>query len=314
LATRVSVFALMSIAAAYGCATSGDAGSGGDDAGGASDGAVDAHVADASPARDSGADAGDAARDAAPDSTPVCLTVMVPDAGPPDSGTASDGGADADADAATDAAIDGEAGVVDAGSDAGGGVCAPPQPGQCGPGDVSTFVPTWHPPSGLRQGLCTMSQISDYYTFCLDPNATASACQNFQLANASCTACLSTDESAATYGPLVGKSIGIVSINVAGCIALLEPCNLECAQASMAHDQCNEASCGPNCPVFDSTSLQTYTSCGITSDQCGCAWEAAREICTQSIQGSKHPAAVCVTGATTFQQYFETVAPIFCGQ
>jgi hypothetical protein len=298
----------------YGCATAGDSDNNGgdtDSGGGNTDGAggdggsqSDARPQDSGSGGDgTSANDGRASDGSAMDVAVACVPVLVADAG---SDAASDAG---------DAAIDGDAGDADdAGVDSGGGVCAPPPPGTCGPGDVSTFQPTWHPPTGAHQGLCTSTQISAYYTACLDPNATTSTCQSFQLSNAACAACISTDDTASSYGPLINKAnVGIVTINVGGCIALLEPCNLECAQAYMANDECTESSCAPNCQVFDQLSFDDYIACTQTADTCGCTTENTRAQCANLLTGSTHPAETCIT-APDFQTFYQQVAPIFCGQ
>jgi hypothetical protein len=322
----VAAWSIVFAAGAYGCATSSNSDNGGGgDSGASQDASGDGHAGDASKdgatndaATQDGSMQDGAQMDAGIDAPFTCMPVMVADAGSADSGSdaASDAAADA-SDAAMEAGDDGgdaEAGV-DAGTDSGvdAGICTPPQPGVCGPGDVSGFQPTWHPPTGAHQGACTTAQFPAYYTACLDPNATVTTCDAFTQANAACAACITTDDTAAQYGPLVNRTqIGVVSVNVAGCIALLEPCNLGCAQAYAANDECTETSCGPNCPVVDDISFQDYQACTQTADQCGCATRNASAQCVTQLTGSQHPAGQCLAG-TTFQQFYDFVAPLFCG-
>src|SRR5207253_1843437 len=83
-----------------------------------------------------------------------------------------------------------------------------------GPGDVSTFQPAWHPPIGMHLGACTSSQIDNYYAACLGPLADVFTCQSFTTSNAACAQCISTNDTAASYGPLINDTnIGIVEVN-----------------------------------------------------------------------------------------------------
>ncbi len=284
----LSIFVVVA-AATSGCATASDSSNGGQDAGAAGDGSGgDGAHGDSGASHDGGAGDSSTGGD----------------------GGSTDGGNTTDVAVACKPVMVADAGTTAVGTGDAGGVCAPPTGGQCGPIDVAPFQASWHPPSGFHQGLCTSAQIDGYYAACLDPNtANATTCANF---DAACTACLSTDETAASYGPLIAKS-GFVNINIGGCIELLEPCNHDCAQAYMANDECAEASCSANCPVVDDLSFQDYLGCTSTASQCACSAENARAQCATLVSGSMHPAAQCLT-ATTFEQFFKTVAPIFCGQ
>jgi hypothetical protein len=160
--------------------------------------------------------------------------------------------------------------------------------------------------------------MSEFYTNCLDNAAAPGACTTWEqqsAANASCGACLVTSELMPIYGPLVQRAIGVVEINVAGCIALLEPCNVECAKAYQSHAECQTLACG-SCTVTDATNLIQYQQCTTKSDLCGCQPYEISAACSGQLTGTSHASEICITGggAATFQQYYLTVAPIFCGQ
>src|SRR5437899_11926485 len=96
-----------------------------------------------------------------------------------------------------DASIEGsmEAGPRDAGE-----ASAP-----CTPGDVSSFTPTFVPPSGAHQAKCTAAQIDAFYTGCLSSTATQSTCAAFGrdggAEDRTCAACLLSKPTDATLGP-----------------------------------------------------------------------------------------------------------------
>src|SRR5262249_16889175 len=123
-------------------------------------------------------------------------------------------------------------------NDGGGGACV-------ALASVGSFTPSYKPPSGAHQNKCTSQQIDDFHTFCLG-TGDGNGCQSF-LATAegkTCAQCILTQPTAAAYGPLVDHtSEGFVSLNTAGCIALMEPCNEQCAKDITALSQCDDAAC-----------------------------------------------------------------------
>jgi hypothetical protein len=272
---------------------------------------------------------GDGSVPDAADATGVQDSGASADSGHPDSGEPADSGQPGDSATAGDAS-DGSV-TLDSGQDSGqpdsgqpdsstcvvavssqgpfdGGACPAPVTGSCGPGSLAGFAPTWRPPTGAHQALCTGAMISQIYNDCfvmVDPTACIDDESNF----ASCFNCLFTDETAPSWGPLVDQASGISEINISGCIALLEPCNLACAQAYQYSYQCEVAACDSNCA---SSSINQYDNCTVTADDCSCQTYFDPAQCEANITGS-HPAASCTT-QTTFQAYYNVVAPLFCGQ
>jgi hypothetical protein len=198
-----------------------------------------------------------------------------------------------------------------------GGTCPAPVNGTCGMGSLSGFTPTWIPPSGYHQGKCTLAEIQTVFDDCWGTNADPIACANDQ--GSGCYACLVTEElGSSAYGPLIAtQNDALVNINVAGCLALLEPCNQACATAIADDFACDNAACEANCPVNSQTSYNRYVACEATADGCktGCdtyATEATQ--CTSQILGAQHPGSICMSANhQAFTDYYAAVAPVFCG-
>jgi hypothetical protein len=195
----------------------------------------------------------------------------------------------------------------------GGPACQQSDSATCWPHDVTTFAPAWVPPVGQHTGHCTTAQVSAFYTACLDPTATVAGCSAWRTnpANTTCGGCLFTPSSASAYGALIGYSDDVL-VNVPGCIALAEPCNLGCAQAILAAEACDDAACGsPFCTDFAS-----FNACASQSQSasCGCSGFAASAACESQITGAQHPAeTTCNLNATTTQALFTSVATFLCG-
>jgi len=198
----------------------------------------------------------------------------------------------------------------------GGTACAVGDAGSCYPHDVSGYMPSYVPSFGAKQGVCTSSDISTYYTDCLASNNCG-----FWGGGPACLSCLVTDMSLTTYGALIQFS-GVITVNTAGCIAAAEPCNVACAQRVQADLLCDNTTCnsGSFCPVVDQTSLLAYETCEQESDtssaSCGCyGFHQASSICQNRLSGSTHPAAAeCDLAASTFQELYTAVATFMCGQ
>jgi hypothetical protein len=186
--------------------------------------------------------------------------------------------------------------------------------GVCTPADVGGFQPSWKPPTALHQAKCTQQGINDFHIFCLGGGDQA-ACQSFlaTAAGKACAACIVTPATAASFGPLVDHSgEGYVSINVAGCVAALEPCNESCARDMLAADQCKDTACS-SCKVIDSQSLAERNACSDWSASCGgCRDYGRRAACKDMLVGDMHPAAVC-NSKNTFDELYATIVPLFCG-
>src|SRR5688572_27396645 len=52
-------------------------------------------------------------------------------------------------------------------------------PLECKPGDVSTLIPKWHPPSGRQQKKCTDAQIDSFASCLFSPSAAFKQCLDY---------------------------------------------------------------------------------------------------------------------------------------
>jgi hypothetical protein len=257
-------------------------------------------------------------------STTTHVIDVTDDGGPTSDGSSSADGSTSDA-GGGDARSGNDSGPtgcvpVTSDPDAGAGQCtqppdaAPPDGGQCvALSNLAGFTPSFTPPSGAHQGKCTQAQIDNFRTFCLG-TGDAQACQSF-LATAegkTCAQCILTQPTAATLGPLVDHtSEGFVSLNTAGCVALLEPCNEKCARDIVALSQCDDAAC-VNCKVTDDASLAALNACTATAESCVCKPYVQPASCADLLKGSDHPASVCFNG-TDFTGGYNALVPLFCG-
>jgi hypothetical protein len=257
----------------------------------------------------------------APEDAGADGTESHPDSGAPHDATGADALADSGrGDAVADAEVDGG----DAGTcvvvtttpppTTGGGAC-PSDTGGCYPHDMSSWSPSWRPPFGARQGACTDQQITGYYDACRGPNQTQALCTAFgqNLQNATCLACMETPVYAAHYGVVVLDML-TNWVNVAGCIALAEPCNTACAQAINAVAQCWTAACEPYCQQVPYAELQ---QCEQTSaNACPtCEGFFVDAPCITQLMAAGHPAAtLCgLTQPGGSLAEFSAIAKTICG-
>jgi hypothetical protein len=198
--------------------------------------------------------------------------------------------------------------------DSGGGgdssiMCPNPVSGTCGPGNVSGFTPTWKPPTGMHQGACAAGDISAIYADCLSAAADPLLCSIDQSNYPACYACLFSAPTAASWGPFVNQTNGLISINMGGCIDLVDPGHQACAQSAEAQYECELQSCEANCNVTDQASYNLYAMCLQTTDACGCRPEAIAGACVNSLPAMD---SQCTTAAS-FQAFYNYYAPLFCG-
>jgi hypothetical protein len=154
--------------------------------------------------------------------------------------------------------------------------------------------------------------LADYYGSCLGPASSETACgQNWgageDIAHATCAECLVTPGTSVTWGPLVSfGTAGIVSVNVAGCIELLDPADVACATPVQAELECEHEACESACP-----GPVQFPSCVAAADEGACASYAHGATCTLA-EADGGAAASCVAGAT-FEDLFLVAAKVFCG-
>jgi hypothetical protein len=210
--------------------------------------------------------------------------------------------------------------VVDSGS-----------PPVCAPGAVTGFAPKWHPPRAHTTA-CTKVQI-DAYLQCLNDAATTpspASCAEWSGAlsasDQACLTCLSSNESDATYGPLVLLPTEEL-INVAGCIALAEgkTDGSGCGGALQADEQCQRAACFPICVMTSPSERSAEQECEAQAnklpDDAGAGGACAAFVppaeCAGAIQLHDAGTAAerqCLGGdAGAGDTQFEAVALAFCG-
>ncbi len=240
---------------------------------------------------------------------------------------AANAGADAQlgaGDGAVETGKDGASAIVEGGvqtactpvgmtsAPSGGAACS--GTGTCFPHDETGFTTVWVPPVPQAH-LCSTVQINDYFTDCTGTTATGTACAAWtqSSANSSCLSCLQTPSTASRYGVLIGFPGNVVELNVAGCVALAEPCNLPCAQTSLAIAQCREAACSTtSCP-----DQSEQLSCATAADACtSCEQYVTASACLTELTGPTHPAqTLCALGSnsTPTQTQYAAVAAFMCG-
>jgi hypothetical protein len=192
----------------------------------------------------------------------------------------------------------------------------------CHPGSVATYVPpTYVPAAPVGQGVCVpgdggVDPIQLYYDDCVAPTGTRSACDGFAQISpefASCQACIVSMQSAGAYGPLIFAD-GFVKANVAGCVEVESPSDLACAKAQQALFECELAACSANCPVVDSASLAQYETCSGQADDAGCqAYYSAAQCLRSDDDASADGGGSSPCEALTFEAFYESVVPVFCG-
>jgi hypothetical protein len=171
-------------------------------------------------------------------------------------------------------------------------------------------------PVGAHLGVCTSTQLSDYFTACQAAAATTQSCDAWKQVpgNMACSGCVETPSNAGAYGAIISyANVNLDQINLAGCIALVEPCNQPCSAAILAQLQCENAACtSPFCADFAS-----YQTCAGQADTCAdCSGFVSAADCQAQLaaSASQHPAvSACNLGAASFQDFFTTIATLMCG-
>jgi hypothetical protein len=188
----------------------------------------------------------------------------------------------------------------------------------CPPASLGSWKASpYHHASAAQPAACTTALIADFYASCLGPSASTTACNptwgtGEDTAHQTCQGCLVTPESAATWGALVSFG-STVSLNVAGCIELLDPGapGVTCATFVQQADECEHRACDATCPVTDDASFANWRACVSAAGTSVCAAYAGPAGCAQS-QHDAGPALRCVNGAT-FEEQYAAIAAVFCG-
>ncbi len=195
----------------------------------------------------------------------------------------------------------------------------------CPPAPLDEWAPpAYHHAQPRQPAACSTLLINDFYQSCLGPTSSNDSCQQTwgagaDTAHQTCEECLVTPSSATAWGPLVsyapgggdgGSAGGTVSVNVAGCVELLDPTQLSCATSAQQADECEHQACDTTCPVSDSATFQNWQACIAASAACECNTYDQAAACVNAEDAG--PAAACVDGQT-FSDQFLAVATVFCG-
>lgn len=189
--------------------------------------------------------------------------------------------------------------------------------GTCKPQDVSSFVPAADPGPATAAGACTDQVALDYYNACVDPgDTTACAAIGKDATKAACLKCLSTPDTAGTWGALIEDSQGLIRNNIAGCLTVKG--DAACATAISNVSQCSRAACPDSvCPVpdNDSAALAALNKCESDSEAAGCKTFATAAACADTSDGGTAAAKACSAPASSTDDFKDTyiaVAHVLC--
>jgi hypothetical protein len=197
-------------------------------------------------------------------------------------------------------------------------VCPSVEAGVCAPTPLPDAAFPWHPP-GQILAACTSSQIFGLVNDCLGDMSTNAACSAFLSSDGglTCANCTISSTTTPLYGPLIGTG-GVVTLNIAGCFALQNPCSVPCASLHEALFQCQTAACTAAC-VGDAGSasdeqLNALASCETSATSCVCSPENAGVVaCEPALMADPRTAACIFPSSTTFNQRAESLISLFCG-
>lgn len=185
----------------------------------------------------------------------------------------------------------------------------------CAPGDVSTWKPTWRPPTGKLQGKCTGSQVDTYVACLFSQAANDPSCRDYlnRPDNAVCGQCLMSKLDDAAYGPLIRLGPDAITVNVEGCVALTsgDASASSCAAKAQALGQCRAAACVPYCPLTDHASLLAYNDCEAASDKSSCKSYVTASACIAPLLDVGGVSQGCASGPTPLAAA-TAVARFFC--
>jgi hypothetical protein len=233
-------------------------------------------------------------------------------------GASGDAGRDAAVTAAIEAGPSPEAaaGDDDTGSPFGDG------PGGCVPGDVSAYVPSWHPPAQPRAS-CTEAELDDLVADCFEAISTSVACDAFQARSQGCWSCMVTPDTSNAWGPIVASSYTELYYgNFAGCIALRtgDQSATGCGPLQQAARLCSELACsGGACPTQSPREVAAVVQCTSDALDGDCApYQSAAVSCAEGLltAGGASAAAEQFCNAGTYGDlgtYYRALGPLFCG-
>lgn len=181
----------------------------------------------------------------------------------------------------------------------------------CKPQDVSSFVPDAIVPPATAAGACSTQDASDFFDNCVDPgDTTKCTAMTKDSTKAACLKCLTTSESAATWGALIEDANSLIRNNIAGCLQVKG--DTACAKAVEEDTQCSHAACPDSvCPVpsGDKAALAALNKCLSDAGKTVCKTYHDKAAC---LNGDSGAAAACVGAGNTFKDTFVAVADAIC--
>lgn len=187
-----------------------------------------------------------------------------------------------------------------------GGAEPPATP--CGPSSAAGWSPQWVPPTGAAQGQCTAQDLANLYAACFGSDATYDTCSAYQSSSPACASCVLSASTDASWGPVVVFGDTTV-VNQSGCLALVDPSAVACAESAQAQTECEHAVCDASCPVSDAASFAAWQQCQADADQSACADYDGT--CLDAALGADAGGAACA--GADFPTAFTNVATVFCG-
>jgi len=228
------------------------------------------------------------------------------------SSNSATGGKDAGSDgSASDGALHKEAapsGDDSGGDDSSASTCPTPA-------DISSWTPPAYVPAKSSPGACAPGDVAAYDAACLAQGSSSqTACQAFEMAHATCSACILSKSTDSTWGPLISWG-GVVNVNLGGCIELVTPSDTSCAKAQEVAMTCPHVACDMVCPVTsgNQASFTQWQACTQTADADACGTFVNAAACLGTDDGSTGTLCDPATSAGTFDSLFLQIAPLFCG-
>lgn len=223
------------------------------------------------------------------------------DAGPGSDGESESGDAPAGCTPTFDDASLSPASLCPA-SEAGSAGCAPLAP-------IDSSVLRWMPVKPRKA--CTSQDIDAFVNACATADASSVACGAFMTDNLTCYECIIPANPG--YGAVI--QLGEYSfLNIGGCVAALDPCNVSCGIAIEQLSECQSAACGTPCR---SATVSDREACPTQAESCPClAYHDEVHRCEAAILAADGGAARCfssITSLTTYGQNLKPIAQALCG-
>jgi hypothetical protein len=195
----------------------------------------------------------------------------------------------------------------------GGRACTPQVP-TCRAQDTSSYVPAaWKPPRA-RPDSCSRAQIDQFFSICLE-RVDEEACTALadDPANAGCTECLESEAGEAQLGAYIFYPSGYAQVNVAGCVALKEPCNLACAKALQAESSCALDACHGGDLDCSVAGVRACAKSTLQGADCGCGPFSEAASCYDSLSAETRTACPLGRNDGSLVQDFKQIALTLCG-